>query len=367
MEAMELMEVHGSGRPVLVGVDGSDASYKAAWWAANYAAHSHLGLAIVVVYSLPSYAAVSFDLSYTQMGDDHAAWTDSQSVLSKAKGIALEQGLAEENVGTFVVTGDPASTLVELSRDYDLIVIGSRGKGGLAERLLNTTSSCLPAYAYCPVVVVPYADDQGNMVHLDSSIRRVVVASDDSRWGARAIDVAGDLAAGWSAALTVVTALPALDDSGKKTRLEGSEASSPTDVVQDEAVRRIREAHPGLEVQAKTVHETASRALLSEADAADVIVVGSRGRAGLTGLLLGSKSQDLVQHSPKPVYVVPRKFVDAEEWKSSAKADVTVKPTDAGNVIVSNESSEVLAVETAVEPAAGETVDAIEEKIDPAR
>lgn len=361
------MEVHGSGRPVLVGVDGSDASYKAVWWAANYAAHSHLGLAIVVVYSLPSYAAVSFDTGYTQMVDGDAAWTGSQSVLAKAKGIALEQGLAEEDVDTLVVTGDPSATLVELSRDYDLIVIGSRGKGGLAERLLNTTSSSLPAYAYCPVVVVPYTDDQGNMVHLDSSIRRVVVASDDSRWGARAIDVAGDLAAGWSAALTVVTALPTPNSSVKKTELEIRETLSPTDTAQDEIIRRMREVHPELEVQAKTAHETASKALLSEAADADVIVVGSRGRAGLTGLLLGSKSQDLIQHSSKPVYVVPKKFVDTAEWKSSAKADVTVKPTDAGNVIVSNEFSEALAVETAVEPAAGETVDAIEEKIDPAR
>ncbi len=45
---------------------------------------------------------------------------------------------------------------VELSRNYNLIVIGNRGKGGLAERLLGTTSSSLPAYAYCPIVVVPY-------------------------------------------------------------------------------------------------------------------------------------------------------------------------------------------------------------------
>ena len=72
-------EVIQGGRPmindkaILVGVDGSHASYKATWWAANYAKHAGLTLQIVCAYSLPSYAAVSFDATYTAMGDDNAA------------------------------------------------------------------------------------------------------------------------------------------------------------------------------------------------------------------------------------------------------------------------------------------------------
>ena len=60
-------------KAILVGVDGSHASYKATWWAANYAKHAGLTLQIVCAYSLPSYAAVSFDATYTAMGDDNAA------------------------------------------------------------------------------------------------------------------------------------------------------------------------------------------------------------------------------------------------------------------------------------------------------
>ena len=59
-------------KAILVGVDGSHASYKATWWAANYAKHAGLTLQIVCAYSLPSYAAVSFDATYTAMGDDNA-------------------------------------------------------------------------------------------------------------------------------------------------------------------------------------------------------------------------------------------------------------------------------------------------------
>ena len=76
---------------------------------------------------------------------------------------------------------------VELSRNYNLIVIGNRGKGGLAERLLGTTSSSLPAYAYCPIVVVPYTDDDGNLMHLNNTITKVAVGSDESKWGLKGV------------------------------------------------------------------------------------------------------------------------------------------------------------------------------------
>ena len=194
-------------KAILVGVDGSHASYKATWWAANYAKHAGLTLQIVCAYSLPSYAAVSFDATYTAMGDDNAAHSDAQEILSKAKAIADEQGV---EAATLIVTGDPASVFVELSRNYNLIVIGNRGKGGLAERLLGTTSSSLPAYAYCPIVVVPYTDDDGNLMHLNNTITKVAVGSDESKWGLKALDIAADFATCWGAELDVISAVPNL-------------------------------------------------------------------------------------------------------------------------------------------------------------
>ena len=53
-----------------------------------------------------------------------------------------------------------------------------------------------------------------------------------------------------------------------------------------------------------------------------MIVVGSRCRAGLTGLLLGSMSQSLIQYSNIPVYVVPRKYVDYSAWKAERTGDM---------------------------------------------
>ena len=196
-----------------------------------------LSLQIVCAYSLPSYAAVSFDATYTSMGDDNAAHNDAQEILSKAKAIADEQGV---NAQTLIVTGDPSSVFVELSRNYNLIVIGNRGKGGLAERLLGTTSSSLPAYAYCPIVVVPYTDDKDNLLHLNNVITKVAVGSDDTKWGLRALQIAADFAANWGAELDVITVVPGntnLDDPAQKQKFED---------VLDARLESICTTHPDL-------------------------------------------------------------------------------------------------------------------------
>ena len=311
-------------KAILVGVDGSHASYKATWWAANFAKHAGLTLQIVCAYSLPSYAAVSFDATYTAMGDDNAAHSDAQEILSKAKAIADEQGV---EAATLIVTGDPASVFVELSRNYNLIVIGNRGKGGLAERLLGTTSSSLPAYAYCPIVVVPYTDDDGNLMHLNNTITKVAVGSDESKWGLKALDIAASFANMWGAELDVISAAPKVQGSdGDKAVMES--------FMEDLEVRikPIEESYPDLKITRTVVPGNAVQALTKASYDHDVVVVGSRGRGGFTGLLLGSTSQGLIQHAVGPVYVVPRKYVEAAESRldtvPSSPADVEPKPLE---------------------------------------
>ena len=333
-------------KAILVGVDGSHASYKATWWAANYAKHAGLTLQIVCAYSLPSYAAVSFDATYTAMGDDNAAHSDAQEILSKAKAIADEQGV---EATTLIVTGDPASVFVELSRNYNLIVIGNRGKGGLAERLLGTTSSSLPAYAYCPIVVVPYTDDDGNLMHLNNTITKV------AKWGLKALEIAANFAAAWDAELDVISAVPNMKGSDD----EGVMASFKDDL--EVRIKPLEEAHPDLKINKQIVPGPAVGALTKASYDHDVVVVGSRGRGGFTGLLLGSTSQGLLQHAVGPVYVVPRKYVEAAETRldtvPSSPAEVKPKALD-----------DIKGVEEVpVSKAEPDVVEAIETKIDPDR
>jgi nucleotide-binding universal stress UspA family protein len=315
-------------KAVLVGVDGTDASYKAVWWAANYAKHAGLTLQIVCAYSLPSYAAVSFDATYTALGDDAVAHTDAQEILSRAKAIADEQGV---DASTLIVTGDPSSVFVELSRNYNLIVIGNRGKGGLAERLLGTTSSSLPAYAYCPIVVVPFTDDSDQILHLSNVITKVVVGSDESKWGLKALEISAEFANSWNAELTVLSAVPVYGASGGMFSMAPSKEDTDRIIesyLDDLNVRvePLRRQYPNLMIHTEVVPGSAVDTLTQASSENDVVVVGSRGRGGFTGLILGSTSQGLIQHATSPVYVVPRKYVEV------AERDMGTLPTSPADV-----------------------------------
>lgn len=336
-------------KTILVGVDGSHASYKATWWAANFAKHAGLSLQIVCAYSLPSYAAVSFDATYTAMGDDNAAHNDAQEILSKAKAIADEQGVDAQ---TLIVTGDPSSVFVELSRNYRLIVIGNRGKGGLAERLLGTTSSSLPAYAYCPIVVVPYMDNNGNLLHLNNVITKVACGSDDTKWGIKALHIAARFASLWDAELDVISAVPA------STKIDDPQVKASIEEHLDERINPVRELYPNLRIRKSIIPGSAVDTLTKASRSHDVVVVGSCGRGGFTGLLMNSTSQGLLQHSVSPVYVVPRKFVEADEAR--AKANIPVDNTTVDVAALGD-----LVQSMPVERADADVEQAIEASIDP--
>ncbi len=73
----------------------------------------------------------------------------------------------------------------------------------------------------------------------------------------------------------------------------------------DGLVAEARSLVPGLEVEGELVEGAPAQALLEAARAADLLVVGSRGLGGFRSLLLGSVSQQVVQHAPCPIVIVP--------------------------------------------------------------
>src|SRR5690606_9991628 len=127
---------------------------------------------IVCAYALPTFAAASLDGGYATL-DDAAIRDGAQAALDEAVARVASTGV---EVTTALETGDPAGVLVETSKEVCLAVVGTRGKGGFAERILGTVSSALPAHAHCPTVVVPYREN----AELPLPIRRIVVGVDGS-------------------------------------------------------------------------------------------------------------------------------------------------------------------------------------------
>ncbi|MFC8190330.1 universal stress protein [Cellulomonas sp. NPDC057328] len=293
---------------VLVGVDGSAASLHALDWALHEARTRGCGVRVLVAYALPSFTAASLDGGYAALDDDTIR-AGAQSVLDEALLHARDAGVPVEGR---VVTGDAAAVLVDASRSVDLAVVGTRGRGGFADRLLGTVSSALPAHAWCPTVVVPLRDERGAPVEEDPApvrpVRRIVVGVDGSPPAEAALRLAIREAERWGAELYAISGVPV-------HAMTGVLAWLPSAVDHDQVLRDVAEGldvvvdralagHPGLEVKRHVLDGTGAELLTEFSAATDLIVVGSRGRGGFAGLLLGSTSQAVLHHARCPVMVV---------------------------------------------------------------
>jgi nucleotide-binding universal stress UspA family protein len=145
-------------KPIVVGIDGSDASREALRWATEEARLRSARLVAVHVWSFvppqpigdPGMLAVpAGDLPGQLDAERHAAAgvlrEAEADALAAAPGIELEQKLIE---------GDAAEALVAESQSADLVVVGSHGRSGLRAALLGSVSRHVVDHASCPVVVV---------------------------------------------------------------------------------------------------------------------------------------------------------------------------------------------------------------------
>ena len=309
---------------VLIGVDGSPASLHALDWAAAEASQHGWALQIVCAYALPSFAAASLDGGYAAL-DDTAIQEGARAVLAEAVERVAGTGVSAT---ASIATGDATGVLVDLSKNARLAVVGTRGRGGFADRLLGTVSSALPAHSWCPTVVVPHrAADTATDVNGSAPVpvRRIVVGVDGSPAAEAALRRAIDEAEVWGAQLTAVAGVPVGSGAGIMAWLPAAvdHESVLKDVAEglDVVVDRALADHPDLTVKRHVLDGTGAELLTEFSTATDLVVVGSRGRGGFRGMLLGSTSQAVLHHAACPVMVVTcRGEDDARTGRASFSA-----------------------------------------------
>jgi nucleotide-binding universal stress UspA family protein len=195
-------------------------------------------------------------------------------------------------VRPLLVFGQATAVLCERSHDADAIVVGCRGRGGIAGMLLGSVSWQVAAQAGCPVVVV-----RGRWRSVGDHVRGPVVVGVDG-------SAAADAALGFGFAEARLRGVPllavcALADSpasrGGYLRLQAEF---------EPAIARHEKKHPEVPVLRQVAQGGARDALLAAAHDAQLLVVGSRGRGGVAGMLLGSVSQAVLHHALCPVAVV---------------------------------------------------------------
>jgi nucleotide-binding universal stress UspA family protein len=136
----------GGGR-IVVGIDGSDASLDALAWAARQAELTGGTLLVLTTWEWPASLGWAVPVPDNFNPASHAASgveTAVAAVRAEHPSLTIETRVAE---------GHPAPVLVEASRDADLLVVGSRGRGAFAGMLLGSVSAHCVTRAHCPVVV----------------------------------------------------------------------------------------------------------------------------------------------------------------------------------------------------------------------
>ena len=145
-------------KPIVVGIDGSDASREALRWAAEEARLRSAPLVAVYAWSfIPPQTIGDPGLLAVPAGDFPGQLEAEREAASGALEAAVADALAAApgiGVDQRLVEGDPGDALVKESESAQLVVVGSHGRSGIQAALLGSVSRHVTTHAACPVVVV---------------------------------------------------------------------------------------------------------------------------------------------------------------------------------------------------------------------
>lgn len=268
--------------PLVVGVDGSEASLDAVDWAADEAVQHGVPLRLVHV---------------------AAGEQDVPELLGTAMERAGRHARAAPVSGE-VLRGDPATALTGAGRDAFALVLGSRGLGDWEGMLLGSVGLAVAARADCPVVVV-----RGGARHRGSGSGGVVVGVEAGQGSGTAVAFAFREAQVRHSGLVAVHAWTAPRDAHTTAQAPSwpleAHRRAPAQVL-DDALREMTERYPDVPVTRRVTEGPARRELLDAASGAALLVVGAPRRHTHPGLQLGLISHAMLHHAPCPVAVVPQ-------------------------------------------------------------
>ena len=291
------------GAPVIVGFDESAASVAAVQWAATEAAR--LGSELIVLSASDPPVQTPVGAGVIRPVPD--LWSLSRA--AAARGVDLARSCNPDGaIGAVGVVGGPAGELVARSSEAGLVVVGRNRRSALQAAVLGSVSFAVALHARCPVVVV----GEGAERHPGTSWP-VVVGIDGSRPALAAVALAVEFARRWQAPLHVVSAwrapsVTAWPDGPDDVSFASSAQPwvSVAHAAVDEAIAQVRSVDPDLTVTGSVIEGRADDVLVEQSRRAGLVVIGSRGKGGFAGLMVGSVSHGVMRRSASPVVVVRR-------------------------------------------------------------
>ena len=285
-------------RSIVVGVDGSESALQAVRWAAQEAHRRRVPLRLVSAFGWtaghhlgdPGFGTDYLEVLLQNARDGVAA------AAAAAAGVAPELAIEQE-----VVTGFPVPVLNAEAAHAALVVLGDRGLGGFTGLLVGSVAVALTTHAPCPVVVVrgPTPDAP------PPSDGPIVVGIDGSPTSEAALAFAYEAANLRGVPLLAVHTWTDYQIGSTMTAvLEGEAIDADEHRLLAERLAGWSEKYPDVPVQRLVTRHRPAATLIEQSTHAQLVVVGSRGRGGFAGLLLGSVSHALLHHSGCPVAVV---------------------------------------------------------------
>jgi len=289
---------------IVVGVDGSPSSDLAIDWAAEEATRKRLPLHVIHAFSF-GYPMTRSGLSYSVDDLRRIAHTVRKDAVARA--LRTNPHLA---MSWGEPTSAPAPALLAASGTANTMVVGARGLSEARGVLVGSVSVQVATHAQCPVVVVHH--DESEAVQAGRSTPRagapVVVGVDGSALSANPIAYAFEQASSRGVGLTAVHAWWLEDVEGAAAAaiwtVDWQKFAREEQALVAESLAGWQEKYPDVVVRRHSVRGLPVEALVRQSEDAALVVVGTRGRGGFAGLLLGSVSQRVMHQSHCPVAIV---------------------------------------------------------------
>jgi len=269
---------------IVVGVSGKDTGHAAISWAMEFASPTHTPVEFVHV----------VDNTWGGASDEYVE-TALLRAEEKLRDTAAQaqSGHPQVPVSSHVLVGSPNDELVAAASDAELLVIGAHP----TEARKGRRPVGIASLATGSVVIVPTGPDQAR--------NGVVVGVDGSAHSAGAIAFAAALADRYGEPLTAIYSWVFPEAWGVAgPPLLPIEPSEDDRLILAESIAGLAEQYPDLEVRSEVVTARPADALYAASVGARMLVVGNRGRRGLTKMLLGSVSEELVGERPCPVAII---------------------------------------------------------------
>jgi nucleotide-binding universal stress UspA family protein len=274
---------------ILVGVDDTAESHVALHWAVEAAEARGVAVRVVRAYlnELSRWPALGVE-GYVPPPMPLDKYQDE---VEAAVRYARDR-LGYEGGSGWLANDDPAHAILTEAGDAEMVVVGTRSRNKMSAVLLGSVATSVAAKAPCPVVVVRGERRTGP----------VVVGTDGSVDSAEALTFGFGEAARSGQPLRVVYCWHPQDQ-------HADSIASTEGLLKNwlaESLAPLRDKYPIVRAQASVIEGRASAQLVDLSADASLVVVGSRGRGGVAGLLLGSVSQSLLHHADSPVAIVRR-------------------------------------------------------------